>query len=89
MKTFAPDHVETTNQVKTPAANYHSLYNTRRWRAASKAFLSVHPFCKCGQFAEATDHIIPHRGDLKLFWDRANWQTLCKRCHDRKTGRGQ
>lgn len=24
-------------------------------------------------------------GDSKLFWDRTNWQSLCKPCHDRKT----
>jgi len=28
------------------------------------------------------DHIIPHRGDMVLFWDRSNWQSLCKPCHD-------
>lgn len=28
------------------------------------------------------DHIKPHRGDERLFWDRANLQTLCKPCHD-------
>lgn len=30
---------------------------------------------------------IPHRGDLRLFWDRDSWRALCKRCHDQKTGR--
>ena len=25
------------------------------------------------------------RGDPKIFWDRSNWQPLCKKCHDRKT----
>lgn len=33
------------------------------------------------------DHIIPHRGDMAVFWDRSNWQTLCKPCHDLKTAR--
>lgn len=28
------------------------------------------------------DHIVPHRGDLGLFWDRSNWQTLCPDHHD-------
>ncbi|MCL4065331.1 HNH endonuclease [Pseudomonas sp. GX19020] len=28
------------------------------------------------------DHIVPHRGDLGLFWDRLNWQTLCPDHHD-------
>lgn len=40
-----------------------------------------------GEMVKATvvDHIIPHRGDQKLFWDQRNWQSLCKQCHDRKT----
>jgi 5-methylcytosine-specific restriction enzyme A len=29
------------------------------------------------------DHRIAHRGDAGLFWDVANLQTLCQRCHDR------
>jgi len=28
------------------------------------------------------DHIVPHRGDQELFRDPANWQALCKLCHD-------
>ncbi|WP_370267435.1 HNH endonuclease signature motif containing protein [Nioella sp.] len=28
------------------------------------------------------DHIVPHRGDLALFWDPGNWQTLCPDHHD-------
>ncbi|SMO63957.1 HNH endonuclease signature motif containing protein [Paracoccus laeviglucosivorans] len=28
------------------------------------------------------DHIVPHRGDLDLFWDTTNWQTLCPDHHD-------
>ena len=35
------------------------------------------------------DHIVPHRGDARLFWDEDNWQPLCKSCHDRKTGGGR
>ena len=33
--------------------------------------------------AQVTDHITPHKGDLALFWDRNNWQSLCKWHHDR------
>lgn len=32
--------------------------------------------------ATVVDHIKPHRGDMALFWDEANWQGLCKPCHD-------
>ena len=28
------------------------------------------------------DHIEPHRGNVNLFWDQNNWQTLCRLCHD-------
>lgn len=32
--------------------------------------------------ASVVDHKIAHRGDMTLFWDKANWQSLCKPCHD-------
>lgn len=43
-----------------------------------------------GQFttrATLTDHVVPHRGDPRLFWDEANWQALCRACHAIKTAR--
>ena len=64
----------------------------RAWQKASRQFLQAHPLCEeCqrqGKYVKATDvdHIIPHRGDKKLFWDRSNWQALCHRCHSKKTG---
>lgn len=65
----------------------------RAWQQASHAFLQAHPLCeecmKDGRYTKATvvDHIVPHRGNEQLFWDRRNWRPLCKRCHDRKTRR--
>jgi 5-methylcytosine-specific restriction enzyme A len=58
-----------------------------RWKKASRAFLLSHQVCACGCGAPATevDHIVPHRGDLRLFWDTSNWQGLAKQCHSRKT----
>ena len=62
-----------------------------RWQTESKRFLQSHPLCVCcmkqGRYTRATvvDHITPHRGDQRLFWDRQNWQPLCKHCHDTKT----
>ena len=63
-------------------------YNNGKWRAEREAFLSANPLCadhlKRGRSVAAVvvDHIVPHRMDLKLFWDRKNWQALCKHCHD-------
>jgi 5-methylcytosine-specific restriction protein A len=69
-------------------AAYRHLYNNRAWRKASKLFLLAHPLCAdCAKrgdttAARVTDHVTPHRGDLTLFWDQTNWQSLCKPCHD-------
>jgi hypothetical protein len=28
------------------------------------------------------DHVAPHRADMRLFWDRANWQPMASiPCH--------
>lgn len=68
---------------------------TRRWEKESKVFLRANPLCaECerqGRYtpAQVVDHIIPHRGNQRLFWDKANWQPLCKHCHDQKTARGE
>jgi len=59
-----------------------------RWRRASRAFLRAHPLCvmceRAGRVTAATvvDHIVRHRQDPLLFWDRCNWQPLCKVHHD-------
>ena len=64
-------------------------YNSR-WSRESKKSLELHPLCEeCLRHDIATpatvvDHIVLYREDQKLFWDRSNWQALCKRCHDRK-----
>jgi 5-methylcytosine-specific restriction protein A len=38
----------------------------------------------CKQLGNVVDHIKPHKGDQRLFWDKSNLQTLCKTCHDSK-----
>ena len=69
---------------------YRRGYDSR-WQKASKKYLISHPFCaEClrhgvHKAAEVVDHIKPHKGNKKLFWDVSNWQPLCKQCHDRKT----
>lgn len=56
------------------------------WERESKAYLAIHPRCVvCGKPATVVDHVVPHKGDKRLFWDRSNWQPLCASCHGRKT----
>lgn len=65
---------------------------TNKWRQYSKARLVKHPLCRACErngrtvLAEVTDHIVPHRGDMKLFWDKTNHQSLCLACNTRKEG---
>lgn len=57
-----------------------------RWQKAREGFLAKHSTCaRCGATANVLDHIVPHRGSQKLFWDRTNWQPLCGPCHQLKT----
>lgn len=85
---YCEKHLPLHPEITRPAAKRG--YN-RRWQKARKSYLEAHPLCvmcaKQGKYVRATvvDHIIPHRGDQKLFWDQNNWQSLCKSCHDKKT----
>lgn len=57
------------------------------WRKARDIFLREHPLCvMCQQHgrvtqAQVVDHIQPHQGNQRLFWDATNWQPLCKPHH--------
>lgn len=59
-----------------------------RWQRERLVQLAEHPLCAwCAghgvvRAATVVDHKKPHRGDEALFWDRTNWQSLCKTCHD-------
>lgn len=63
------------------------------WRRARAAFLMKNPLCQhCFELkwitaASVVDHITPHKGNFELFWNRNNWQPLCKSHHDSKTAR--
>lgn len=66
-----------------------------KWQQAREGWLRNHPLCveceKDGRIEPAVvvDHIDPHRGDMVKFWDAGNWQSLCVRCHNRKTRMGK
>lgn len=78
--------IKKDNRVSSSKRGYD-----RTWRKYREGFLIENPVCvKCaevGRVRKSTvvDHIIPHKGNMKLFWDRSNHQALCKQCHDRKT----
>lgn len=59
-----------------------------RWQRFASAFLANNPLCRyClirGRVKPATvvDHIMPHKGDMALFWMEDNHQALCAKCHN-------
>ena len=59
-----------------------------KWQQARIGFLRKHPLCayceREGRInaASVVDHIAPHRGNMKVFWDSENWQSLCSECHN-------
>jgi 5-methylcytosine-specific restriction protein A len=62
-----------------------------KWSRESKVFLARpenrYCACGCGQVAEMVDHKVAHKGDMRLFWDRSNWQPMTRRCNSRKAVR--
>ena len=92
---YCERHKKDYNKSKRNQNEWVELYNTTRWRKASKMFLNEHPLCECNECkslgrlvsSQVTDHKIPHRGNLELFWDESNWTAMSKKCHDRKTAK--
>lgn len=68
------------------SASYNNLYHTSQWRKLRKDFLIEFPYCvKCGNKANTVDHILDHKGNESLFWNKKNLQSMCSSCHSIKT----
>lgn len=82
-RVFTVLHSENYKRLNSNQRGYNA-----RWKKARATYLKSHPLCvmcdKCGYVKAAfiVDHIIPHKGNQELFWDKSNWQSLCKHCHD-------
>lgn len=67
---------------------WQRLYGTARWQRLRRAQLQTHPLCAMcaaeGRVTPATiaDHVIPHKGDQRLFFE-GELASLCKAHHDR------
>lgn len=65
-----------------------NLYDSKRWKILRKEQLSRQPLCAYCEAqgltvaASIVDHIQPHKGDISLFSNPDNLQSLCKHCHD-------
>lgn len=69
-------------------SQYHKLYGSKIWYRLRYYQLAKAPLCAYCEAqglivaASVVDHIRPHKGDINLFSDPDNLQSLCKRCHD-------
>lgn len=73
------------------------LYQLPEWKDPRVGLRAMHlarePLCReCAADgintpAREVDHVVPHRGDMCLFLDEANLQSLCKPHHSSKTAR--
>lgn len=88
-------HVDQRELDARRGSSAERLYGAR-WRRERLSWLRLHPLCACDEcdagrkrvtVATVVDHVIPHRGNEALFWDRSNWRSMAKACHDRKTAR--
>lgn len=89
-----PQHPQITRQKRRYEHHYHQgkqIYNSSWWKRLRDAHLVKEPCCElCARFSIVTpatvvDHIIEIKdgGDPK---DPNNLQSLCRSCHNRKTG---
>lgn len=87
---YCPAHKP--KMVRRESAAWHYLYTDPRYGWARRRVdqLMAEPFCReCARHgmrvpATDADHVTPHRGDTVLFMT-GPLQSLCHRCHSRKT----
>jgi len=95
-ETYCDEHkniIQKAADSKRPSAakrGYDSKWNKYRRSFLSKPENMFCVRCKLKglmTIATVVDHITPHKGDKKLFWDSKNHQGLCERCHNSKTAK--
>ena len=92
---YCPTH-KPKPAARRESAEYHAWYSLSVWTDDLRPTqLLREPWCReCAKRgirtrATVVDHVEPHRGEWARFIDRSNLQSLCKRCHDRKTAQEQ
>ena len=90
--------IKSFNRPKIQRAYRAPWYDTVRWRNERKSYLSDNPLCvHCkaeGRIKAAT--ILDHKDPIskqpehmreQMFWDKNNWQGLCKSHHESKSAK--
>lgn len=88
-KLFRPLHkaIEFNRTVLDGTSEWKKLYD-ENWKKYRLVFLHHNPKCyACGKKSEVVDHLIPHKGNIDMFWKVDNFLPLCKKHHDEVTNR--
>lgn len=83
---YLADAYRALHEASRPGSNRRGYDG--RWKKYARRFLAANPLCAdpfkrhVGVVTPATqvDHITPHKGDRRLFWDPTNHQPLCASC---------
>lgn len=71
-----------------PKRPWKQWYNLAKWKRLAARQLARHPLCvRCTQVgrvepATVVDHVVAHKGNVALFYDASNLQSMCIRCHN-------
>lgn len=88
---YCPEHQPAKAERSDESKTWRWLYGTKQWQSLRGNHLLAEPFCRqCAKqgervWATDVDHILDHKGNLELFYDPSNLQSLCHSCHSRKT----
>lgn len=69
---------------------HRKLIRSGRWQKFRPTFLAEFPLCnRCGEPATEVHHVRKLAAHPEDLCDPEHCEALCKRCHDRATGRGE
>lgn len=85
-----PHKLEVAGSSPAPATKHpwKHLYDTAAWKRLREHQLAIQPLCEFCLVtedvtaADVVDHKKPHKGDVDLFHNPSNLQSLCKHHHD-------
>jgi 5-methylcytosine-specific restriction enzyme A len=92
---YCPEHETAAHRADAARrGNFRERGYSSKWDRFRLQFLKANPLCvmckKDGRIAPARvcDHVVPHRGDPKKFWNPdGGFQALCISCHSKKTAK--
>jgi 5-methylcytosine-specific restriction enzyme A len=86
-------HKREREQTGTKNRSGDPFYSSKAWKVRRDARRHANPLCQeCEANGvltpmHAVDHVLPRSTHPELELDYENTQSLCERCHNRKTGR--